>query len=250
MDHRAERRSPRWTNGIAPAPAARTPLASDQLPAATRTPLLVRVEVNASDLVGDRLRALERSQLRRRMNVNVLRATPAAGLGLTSTSDNCVEPSPKLTLGRRAIGPPSSRASGPQPRRRGSHATHRPRGCYPSATATAAAGRKSTTFRAELVRTPAQAFRLHRARYRTPSPISYRVEAAGIEPASAVAPNRASTSVVRASSHPPEGSRTTCRRASHPEASHLRRLALPWCLARLLAPAPGSRAQPGSASPY
>jgi len=42
------------------------------------------------------------------------------------------------------------------------------------------------------------------------------MEAAGIEPASAVAPNRASTSVVRASSHPTAGSRTTCRRASHP----------------------------------
>jgi len=40
------------------------------------------------------------------------------------------------------------------------------------------------------------------------------MEAAGIEPASAVAPNRASTSVVRAWSHPPAGSRTTNRRAS------------------------------------
>ena len=76
------------------------------------------------------------------------------------------------------------------------------------------------------------------------------VEAAGIEPASAVAPNRASTSVVRACSHPPAGSRTTHRRASHPASSHLRRLALPWCQARLLAPNSGPRAQPGSTSPY
>jgi len=42
------------------------------------------------------------------------------------------------------------------------------------------------------------------------------VEAAGIEPASAAAPVRASTSVVRAWSRPAAGSRTTNRRASHP----------------------------------
>ncbi len=79
---------------------------------------------------------------------------------------------------------------------------------------------------------------------------SEKVEAAGIEPASAVAPDRASTSVVRASSHPPAGSRTTNRRASHPEVSRSGRLALPRRRARSLAPAPGPRAQPGSASPY
>ena len=38
------------------------------------------------------------------------------------------------------------------------------------------------------VRSPAQAFLLQGARFRTPSPFSYRVEAAGIEPASAAAP--------------------------------------------------------------
>src|SRR5918999_4171939 len=76
------------------------------------------------------------------------------------------------------------------------------------------------------------------------------MEAAGIEPASAVAPNRTSTSVVRACSHPPAGSRTTCRRASHPEESRRGRLALPWRRARSLAPVPGPRAQPGSTSPY
>ena len=75
------------------------------------------------------------------------------------------------------------------------------------------------------------------------------MEAAGIEPASAVAPNRASTSVVRASSHPTAGSRTTCRRASHPEVSRFGRLALPPRQARFLAPNSGSRAQPGSTSP-
>jgi len=58
------------------------------------------------------------------------------------------------------------------------------------------------------------------------------MEAAGIEPASAVAPDRASTSVVRASSHPPAGSRTTNRRASHPSVSRSGRLALPRRRAR------------------
>jgi hypothetical protein len=76
------------------------------------------------------------------------------------------------------------------------------------------------------------------------------MEAAGIEPASAAAPNRTSTSVVRASSRPPAGSRTTCRRASHPEVSRFGRLALPRRRARSLAPNSGSRAEPGSASPY
>ena len=79
--------------------------------------------------------------------------------------------------------------------------------------------------------------------------LSEIMEAAGIEPASAVAPNRASTSVVRASSHPTAGSRTTCRRASHPEVSRSGRLALPRRRARFLAPNSGSRAQPGSTSP-
>jgi len=75
------------------------------------------------------------------------------------------------------------------------------------------------------------------------------VEAAGIEPASAVAPNRASTSVVRAWSHPPAGSRTTHRRASHPLGVTRQAMALPSRRARLLAPNSGSRAQPGSTSP-
>ena len=85
--------------------------------------------------------------------------------------------------------------------------------------------------------------------YRKSPANSDLVEAAGIEPASAVAPNRASTSVVRASSHPPAGSRTTCRRASHPEVSRSGRLAFPRRRARFLAPNSGSRAQPGSTSP-
>jgi len=56
------------------------------------------------------------------------------------------------------------------------------------------------------------------------------MEAAGIEPASADAPNRTSTSIGRdLSLARTAGSRPTCRRASHPVVSHLRRLALRRC---------------------
>jgi hypothetical protein len=104
----------------------------------------------------------------------------------------------------------------------------------------------------ERLRAPtAGSSRLFLPHYQMKTPCKSRlVEAAGIEPASAVAPNRASTSVVRACSHPPAGSRTTHRRASHPSVSRSGRLALPRRRARSLAPDPGPRAQPGSASPY
>jgi len=58
------------------------------------------------------------------------------------------------------------------------------------------------------------------------------MEAGGIEPPSAVVPGRTSTSVVRAWSHPPAGSRTTNWRASHPSVSRSGRLALPRRRAR------------------
>ena len=71
------------------------------------------------------------------------------GSAFTSISHSCFEPSPRLTLRGLGTGCPSLRASRAQPGRRGSHATHRPPGCYPAATATGRLGRKSATFRAE-----------------------------------------------------------------------------------------------------
>jgi site-specific DNA recombinase len=61
---------------------------------------------------------------------------------------------------------------------------------------------------------------------------SEKVEAAGIEPASAEAPRRTSTSLVRHWISPDGRRRTPYRRASHPVVSHLRRLALLRCRAR------------------
>ena len=66
-----------------------------------------------------------------------------------------------------------------------------------------------TTFRPEIVRFPADP-----------------MEAGGIEPPSAAAPGRASTSVACALIYRTAGSQATYRRASHPSVSPLRRLAL------------------------
>src|SRR5436190_8535692 len=74
------------------------------------------------------------------------------------------------------------------------------------------------------------------------------MEAAGIEPASADAPVRTSTSVVRHWISPAGRRRTPYRRASHPLVSRFGRLALPPRRARSLAPLPESRAQLGAAS--
>ena len=74
------------------------------------------------------------------------------------------------------------------------------------------------------------------------------VEAAGIEPASADAPDRASTSVVRLESHPTAGGERPTGGPAILWMSRLGRLALPWRRARWLAPLPWPRAQPGGAS--
>src|SRR5262245_9159309 len=59
--------------------------------------------------------------------------------------------------------------------------------------------------------------------------LSQKMEAAGIEPASADAPVRASTSLGRDFDLArTAGSRPTCRRASHPLVSRRRRLTLLW----------------------
>jgi hypothetical protein len=74
------------------------------------------------------------------------------------------------------------------------------------------------------------------------------MEAAGIEPASADAPVRTSTSVVRALASTAGRRRTPYRRPSHPLVSRFGRLALPPRRARKLAPLPESRAQLGATS--
>src|SRR5437660_9277319 len=74
------------------------------------------------------------------------------------------------------------------------------------------------------------------------------MEAAGIEPASADAPVRTSTSVVRALDSTAGRGRTPYRRPSHPSVSRFGRLALPPRRARWLAPLPEPRAQSGATS--
>ena len=72
------------------------------------------------------------------------------------------------------------------------------------------------------------------------------VEAAGIEPTSADAPVRASTSLGCALLSPAGRCQPTYRRASHPLVSRLGRLALPWRRARSLTPLPEPRAESGA----
>ena len=85
-------------------------------------------------------------------------------------------------------------------------------------------------FCAQSFATSTQPFFLHSATSPAVSHLVCGVEAAGIEPASADAPVRTSTSIGRdLSLARTAGSRPTYRRASHPEVSHLRRLALRRC---------------------
>jgi hypothetical protein len=117
MDHRPERRRPRRTHGITPTPTARPPLPPDQLAAAARTPLLVRVETVATDLSDDRLRAIERSQFLRRVNVDVPRATPATGTGLDVDERQLLRPVTKSDARSPSPAAPTWVACDPTPAR-------------------------------------------------------------------------------------------------------------------------------------
>ena len=74
-------RRPR-TNRVAPASPAVPPISMDALPAATRTPLLVRRQLIPTNPHAVHDRALERRKLLGRVRVNVRDATPATGHGL------------------------------------------------------------------------------------------------------------------------------------------------------------------------
>jgi hypothetical protein len=211
MDHRPERRRPGRPNRITPAPPTVPPIAMDPLPAAAWTPLLVGRQLVTTDARAVLDRASERRQLLGRVHMHVASATPATRPRLdvhqrqliVVDATTCHEPT---CVARRPspAGAPWVACDPKAPR------------LLPGCDRDREDGSQIGRFSCGALRSPAQAFSLHRTRSRTPSPFSYRVEAAGIEPASAVAPNRASTSVVRAWSRPAAGSRTTNRRASHP----------------------------------
>ena len=142
---------------------ARPPLPPDQLAAAARTPLLVRVETVATDLSDDRLRAIERSQFLRRVNVDVPRATPATGTGLDVderqllrpvTKSDARSPSQRSSVQVRSPSPaaPTWVACDPTPARLlpGCHRDQETRS-------------QIDYFSCGAVRSPAQSFSLHRA---------------------------------------------------------------------------------------
>ena len=198
VDDRPKRRRPGRAHRIAPPPTTVMPLATDWLAAAAWTPLLVVGKRIPPDAHAVRDRAPESSTLVRCVDVDVPGATPA-------TSSRCGVDERQLL---RAVSEPGATTPGHQ---RSVHAGQQaaagppwvacdpsPARLLPSCDRDRRSKSQIGHFSCGAVRTPAQAFCLHRVLCRSPSPSSYRVEAAGIEPASAVAPSRASTSVVRA----------------------------------------------------
>src|SRR6187551_2732766 len=97
-------------------------------------------------------------------------------------------------------------------------------------------------------RQPSSSFR--RARATCSNPLRYlrKVEAAGIEPASADAPERASTSLSCDSISPAGRLQATYRRASHPLEVPLRAIGSPSAASPLLAPDSVPRAEDGATS--
>ena len=165
----------------------------DALPTAARTPLLVVRECVPPDTHAVLDRAGERRQLLRRANVHVQNATPATRCRIDFEQRQLINVD--ATTGHR----PSRIARRPSPAGAPWVACDPPAprlqpGCDRDREDESQVGH----FSCGAFRSPAPAFSLHRTGPRAPSPVSYRVEAAGIEPASAAAPVRASTSVVRA----------------------------------------------------
>jgi hypothetical protein len=209
VDHRTERRRPRWAHRIAPAAPTGAPLTTDYLAAPARAPRLGVIQVNAPDSVTDLSRALERREFRRGVDVSVSSTAPADSL-LRSRSGM------RGHLEGRLIG----MAAPPQPI------------CDRSART----GSQTASFRCAAFRTSAQPFSLRSAISRAPSYLLCGVEAAGIEPASADAPNRASTSVVRLESHPTAGGGRPTGGPAILWVSRLGRWSFPWRRARWLTP--------------
>ena len=98
------------------------------------------------------------------------------------------------------------------------------------------------------LRTVSQALSLRSTISRAPSYLLCRVEAAGIEPASADAPERASTSLSCDSISPAGRLQATYRRASHPLEVPLRAIGSPSAASPLLAPDSVPRAEDGATS--
>ena len=183
MDHRPEGRRPGRPHSIAPSPPAMTPFTMDALPTLSRTPLLVVPERVASDAHAVRNRALERRKLLRRMHVHVRDAPPA------TRRRHDIQHRQLTNVGATTGHRPSGLAPRPSP------AAPPWVACDPTRARLLPGCDRDRPNRSQIghfpcgaVRTPAQAFYLRRGAYRTPSHLSYRVEAGGIEPPSAVAP--------------------------------------------------------------
>ena len=172
MDHRPERRRPRRTHGVTPPPTARPSLPPDQLATPAGTPLLVRVEAVAPDLSDDRLRAIERGQLLRRMNVDVSRATPATRTLLDLDKRQLL----------RAVTEPGATTGHQRSRLAGQQRTAGPSwvACDPTPARLLPRCDRDCQSRSRMhhflcgaFRTLAQTFSLHGAVYRSRSPSSY-----------------------------------------------------------------------------
>jgi hypothetical protein len=176
MDHRPKRRRPRRPHRVTPPTTIRPPFTPDDLhspghhrssssspPRIRATTANVRSNAASSSFVCTcRYRALRERRFAGRSCNGICPATGGT-TRLTTTPDD-------------ATGPPWV-ACDP-----------RPAPLRPVRDPTAQSWSQIACFRCATVRSPAQAFYLHSANSRAPSLWTYRVEAAGIEPASAAAP--------------------------------------------------------------
>src|SRR5262245_61359617 len=169
---------PGRSHRIAPAPPTVPPISVDALFASARTPLLVVRECIAADAHAVRDRPVECRQLLRRVDVHIGHAPPATRgrldrsqrqlIGVNATTSH----QPSVLARRLSPAAPPWVACDPRQAR-----------LLPGCGRDAQERSQIDRFWCGALRTPAQAFSLHRTTSRTPSPFSYRVEAAGIEPA-------------------------------------------------------------------
>jgi len=197
-----ERRSPGRPNRVTPPTPTRPTLPSDDLPAVTWTPPLRGIETTAADRFKSSLTPRESLTLRRRVYVPVPPTRPSRPF-LWRRKSLRAGPKRHQLVGmnaRRHHVAPGTRTRMAVPLWVACDPPTPPP--LPDCDRSRQTRSQTGIFSREALRTLSQALSLRSAISRAPSYLLCRVEAAGIEPASADAPDRTSTSVVCALDSP------------------------------------------------